>query len=117
MEIKTCEEYVLSQLEYALKQLDDSKEEIERLNNQITSYNKQLTKCCDDIDYLQRLFIANGSVQSEADNNRGRKRLKVTYEFNLTSTEINTTESYNFRKLLEILNIDANRCYKNSEEE
>lgn len=117
MEIKTCEEYVLSQLEYALKQLDDSKEEIERLNNRITSYNEHLTKCCDDIDYLQALFIANGSVQSETDNNRGRKRLKVTYEFNLTSTEINTTEAYNFRKLLEILNIDVNRFYKDNEEE
>lgn len=113
MEIKTCEEYVLSQLEYALKQLDDSKEEIERLNNQITSYNEQLTKCCDDIDYLKRLFITNGSIQSE--KNHGRKRLEVTYEFNLTSTEIDTTEAYSFRKLLEIL--DANRCYKDNEEE
>lgn len=117
MEIKTCEEYVLSQLEYALKQLEDSKKEIESLNNRITSYHEQLTKCCDDIDYLQRLFIANGSVQSETDTSRGRKHLKVTYEFNLTSTEIDTTEAYNFRKLLEILNIDVNRCYEDSEEE
>lgn len=115
MEIKTCEQYVLSQLEEALKELEDSKREIERLNNRITSYNKQLTKCRGDIDYLQRLFIANGSLQSET--NQGRKRLKVTYEFNLTSTEVDTTEAYNFRKLLEILNIDANRCYKDNEEE
>jgi hypothetical protein len=115
MEIKTCEQYVLSQLEYALKQLEDSKNEIERLNIQITSYNKQLTKCRDDIDYLQRLFIANGSVQSEV--NHGIKHLEVTYKFKLTSTEVDTTELYNFRKLLEILNIDDNKCYKDNEEE
>lgn len=111
MEIKTCEEYVLSQLECALKQLEDSEREIKSLNNRITSYNKQLTKCCDDIDFLQRLFIANGSLQSETDTNQGRKRIKVTYEFNLTSTEKDTTEVRNFRKLLEILNIDDSKCY------
>ena len=40
MEIKTCEEYVLGQLEYALKQLEDAREEIKDLKARLKSYEE-----------------------------------------------------------------------------